>query len=168
MIPPAQKTGRLTLVTNAMAREILVGKDGRAEGVSYIDKKTRSETRIRAKAVMVSATRVRVGAPPAEFEVVPVPPTVWRIPSGVVGRNLMDSTGSEGVGYFPADGKGSRRTTMTGLAGCTCTFRGGKFDRKNDFPAWLPHRNLGWTFYAGRWPCSMTPCDEVEGLRRRA
>src|SRR6267378_5495242 len=56
LIPPAQKTGRLTLVTGAMAREILIGKDGKAEGVSYVDKASRSETRIRAKAVMVSAS----------------------------------------------------------------------------------------------------------------
>src|SRR5438876_9885044 len=30
MIPPAQKTGRFTLITNAMAREIIAGKDGKA------------------------------------------------------------------------------------------------------------------------------------------
>src|SRR5246500_4619012 len=46
MIPPAQKTGRFTLITNAMAREVLVGKDGKAEGVSYVDKKTRGEQRV--------------------------------------------------------------------------------------------------------------------------
>jgi len=56
LIPPAQKTGRLTLITGAMAREILVGKDGRAEGVSYIDKATLSEKRIYAKAVVVAAS----------------------------------------------------------------------------------------------------------------
>src|SRR5438270_553077 len=41
LLPPAMKTGKLTLITGAMAREILVGKDGKAEGVSYIDKATR-------------------------------------------------------------------------------------------------------------------------------
>src|SRR6202008_3798918 len=29
MIPPAQKTGRLTMITGAMAREVLIGKDGK-------------------------------------------------------------------------------------------------------------------------------------------
>src|SRR5207244_11550208 len=47
MIPPAQQTGRLTLLTNAMAREIVIGKDGKAEAVAYVDKNTgsRSEER---------------------------------------------------------------------------------------------------------------------------
>ena len=40
LIGPALKTGRLTLITNAMGREVTVGKDGLATGVSYIDKKT--------------------------------------------------------------------------------------------------------------------------------
>src|SRR5246500_4593134 len=56
MIPPAEKTGRFTLFTNAMAREILVGKDGKASGVSYVDKATKSEKQVHAKAVMVAAS----------------------------------------------------------------------------------------------------------------
>ena len=46
LIPPALKTGKLTLIPHAMAREILVGSDGKATGVSYIDKTTRTEKRI--------------------------------------------------------------------------------------------------------------------------
>jgi len=30
------KTGKLTLITGAMAREILVNREGKAEGVSYV------------------------------------------------------------------------------------------------------------------------------------
>ena len=56
MIPPAQATGRLTLITDAMAREIVIGKDGKAESVSYVDKATRSEKRVYAKAFMVAAS----------------------------------------------------------------------------------------------------------------
>ena len=56
MIPPAQKTGRLTLITGAMAREIIIGKDGKAQAVSYIDKATREERRINAKAFVVGAS----------------------------------------------------------------------------------------------------------------
>jgi choline dehydrogenase-like flavoprotein len=56
LLPPAQKTGRLTLITNAMAREIIVGKNGKAEGVSYIDKNTRTEQRIKARAVVIAAS----------------------------------------------------------------------------------------------------------------
>src|SRR5207247_9897942 len=56
MIPPAQATGRLTLIANAMAREIVVGKDGKAHAVSYIDKTTRIEKRVNAKAFVVAAS----------------------------------------------------------------------------------------------------------------
>src|SRR5436309_7840327 len=47
LIPPALATGRLTLMTNAMLREILVNKEGKANAVSYIDKTTRAEQQVR-------------------------------------------------------------------------------------------------------------------------
>src|SRR5712675_1174882 len=50
LLPPAMATGKLTLITGAMAREIVVGKDGKAEAVSYIDKATRTEQRVFARA----------------------------------------------------------------------------------------------------------------------
>src|SRR6202167_878384 len=56
MIPPAQATGRFTLITGAMAREIAVGKDGKAEAVAYIDKTTKSEKRVHARAFVVAAS----------------------------------------------------------------------------------------------------------------
>ena len=40
LLPPARATGNLTIKTNAMVREVTVGDDGRATGVSYIDKTT--------------------------------------------------------------------------------------------------------------------------------
>src|SRR3569833_1867651 len=56
MIPPATETGRLTMIANAMAREIVVGKDGKAEAVSYVDMTTKTEQRVYAKAVVVAAS----------------------------------------------------------------------------------------------------------------
>jgi len=50
LLPPRLKTGKLTLITGAMAREILVNREGKAEGVSYVDKATRTEKRISARA----------------------------------------------------------------------------------------------------------------------
>ncbi|MBM3776550.1 MAG: GMC family oxidoreductase, partial [Acidobacteria bacterium] len=41
MIFPAMKTGRLTVFTNAMARELVTEASGRVTGVSYVDKTTR-------------------------------------------------------------------------------------------------------------------------------
>ena len=40
LLPPALATGRLEIVTGAMAREVTVDGDGLASGVSYIDKAT--------------------------------------------------------------------------------------------------------------------------------
>src|SRR5258708_30880632 len=56
LLPPAMATGKLTLLTGAMAREIVVGKDGKAEAVSYIDKATRTEKRVFARAIVVAAS----------------------------------------------------------------------------------------------------------------
>src|SRR4029077_18423519 len=56
LLPPALATGKLTLITGAMVREVLVGPEGKAQGVSYIDKATRSEKRINARAVVLAAS----------------------------------------------------------------------------------------------------------------
>jgi choline dehydrogenase-like flavoprotein len=100
MIPPAMATGRLTMIANAMAREIVVGASGKAEAVSYIDKSTGSEQRVFAKAVVVAASacesaRLLLNSKSATFS------NGLANSSGVVGRNLTDSVGSDLAGYFP-------------------------------------------------------------------
>jgi choline dehydrogenase-like flavoprotein len=100
MIPPAAATGRLTMIANAMAREIVLGASGKAEAVSYIDKATGSEQRVYAKAVVVAASacesaRLLLNSRSASF------PNGLANSSGVVGRYLMDSVGSDAAGYFP-------------------------------------------------------------------
>src|SRR6202161_2181701 len=49
MIFPAMKTGRLTIINNAMARELLVDDNAKVKAVSYVDKATRSEKQIRCR-----------------------------------------------------------------------------------------------------------------------
>jgi choline dehydrogenase-like flavoprotein len=131
MIPPAQATGRFTLITNAMAREVTVSKDGRADGVIYIDKATRTDKRVNAKAVMLAASscesaRLLLNSRSALF------PDGLANSSGFVGRYLHDTVGSSGYGYFPQlekipphnhDGAGSMHMYMPWW----------KFDRENDF-----------------------------------
>src|SRR6202167_3795556 len=95
MIPPAQATGRFTLICNAMAREIVVDKAGRAQAVSYIDKATRQEIQVHAKAFVVAASacesaRLLLNSRSAVF------PDGLANSSGAVGRYLMDSVGSGG------------------------------------------------------------------------
>jgi choline dehydrogenase-like flavoprotein len=134
LIPPAQVTGRLTLITNAMAREIVVGKDGRAEAVAYIDRKTRTDKRVHARSFVLAAStcesaRLLLNSRSRIF------PDGLANSSGAVGRNLMDSVGSFGTGYFPQlekvpphnhDGSGGNFLPHVYVPWW-------KFDRKNEF-----------------------------------
>ena len=104
MIPPAQATGRFTLIPNAMAREIVVGKDGKAQAVSYIDKATRTEKRVHAKAFVVAASacesaRLLLNSRSTQF------PNGLANSSGVVGRYLTDSVGQQRDRIFSATGE---------------------------------------------------------------
>ena len=56
MIFPAMKTGRLTVITGAMARELVSDASGKVTAVSYVDKATRTEKQVRCKAVVVAAS----------------------------------------------------------------------------------------------------------------
>ena len=58
MLPKARKTGNLTLRQNALAREILTDDEGRARGVSLVDRVTRKEEEVRAKIVVVCCATV--------------------------------------------------------------------------------------------------------------
>jgi choline dehydrogenase-like flavoprotein len=131
MIPPAQKTGRFTLITGAMAREIIVGKDGACEAVSYIDKATRTEKRVNARAFVVAASacessRLLLNSKSTSF------PDGLANSSGVVGRYLTDSVGSSGGGYFPQLEKMPPHN-HDGVGGMHMYVPWWKFDRKNDF-----------------------------------
>ena len=70
LLPPALATKRLTIVTNAMAREVTVGDDGLATGVTYIDKTTGRENHVRGADRRDGRERVRDGAAAAQLEVV--------------------------------------------------------------------------------------------------
>jgi len=131
MIPPAQATGRFTLITNAMAREIVVGKDGRAQAVSYIDKATRTEMRVHARAFVVAASacesaRLLLNSRSSLF------PNGLANSSGAVGRYLTDSVGSDAYGYFPQLEKIPRHN-HDGTGGMHMYTPWWKYDRKNDF-----------------------------------
>jgi choline dehydrogenase-like flavoprotein len=131
MIPPAQKTGRFTLVTEAMAREILVGKDGRAEAVSYIDKQSRTEKKIYAKAFVVGASacesaRLLLNSKSPMFA------NGLANFSGVVGRYLTDSVGSSGFGHFPQL-MNMPAHNHDGVGGMHMYMPWWKFNRKNEF-----------------------------------
>ncbi len=58
LVDPALATGRLTILDNAVAAEILVGDDGLASGVRYLGRRTRDEHVIRGRRVVVAASCV--------------------------------------------------------------------------------------------------------------
>lgn len=132
MIPPAMKTGKLTMITGAMAREVIVGKDGKATGVVYIDKATRAEQRVNARAVVLAASacesaRLLLNSKSSLF------PQGLANSSGTVGRYLTDSVGSDGYGIVPQLAKMPPHN-HDGVGGMHMYIPWWKFDRKNDFP----------------------------------
>src|SRR5206468_3025193 len=101
LIAPALETGRLTLLTNSMAREVTVGRDGLATGVSYIDKATGEERHVAAKVVVLAASafesaRLLLNSKSALF------PQGLANSSGVVGKYITDTTGTDVSGFIPA------------------------------------------------------------------
>jgi choline dehydrogenase-like flavoprotein len=101
LVIPALATGKLTLITDAMAREITLDRQGRANGVLYIDKKTRTEQRIDARIVVLAASscessRILLNSRSSKF------PNGLANSSGVVGRYLTDTTGTDVGGFIPS------------------------------------------------------------------
>jgi choline dehydrogenase-like flavoprotein len=101
LIPPALDTGRLTILTNAMAREVTVDQGGLASGVTYIDKATGRDNHIRARIVVVAASacesaRILLNSRSPKF------PQGLANSSGTVGKYLTDSTGASVRGFIPA------------------------------------------------------------------
>jgi choline dehydrogenase-like flavoprotein len=97
---PAMKTGNLELRNNAMVREVLVGPDGLARGVSYVDKKTRSEVSVYGKIVVLAASccetaRIMLNSKSSQF------PNGIANSTGLVGRYIMDTVGSAVGGFLP-------------------------------------------------------------------
>jgi len=100
LIAPALETHRLTLITGAMAREVTLDRRGRANGVVYIDKATRTEQRVDARVVVLAASacesaRILLNSRSTRF------PQGLANSSGVVGRFLTDTTGTDVGGYIP-------------------------------------------------------------------
>src|SRR5207253_914960 len=100
-LPQAEKTGNLEIRTNALAKNILTDRDGRAAGVSYVDRQTKQEVEVFGRAVVVAAScvesaRILLNSNSRHW------PTGIANSSGQLGRNLCDHLyGSPGYGYLP-------------------------------------------------------------------
>ena len=100
LVIPAMKTGNLTVIANAMVREVLTDDAGLATGVSYISKDDMQEYQVKGKMVIL-------GASAAESARLLLNSKSTRHPNGlanssnIVGKYLHDSTGSGAGGWLP-------------------------------------------------------------------
>jgi choline dehydrogenase-like flavoprotein len=99
-LPPALKTDNLDITTDAMVYEITLGRDGRANGVSFIDRTTGKQRHAAARVVILAASacesvRILLNTKNAQF------PNGLANSSGKVGRYLMDTVGSSVSGQIP-------------------------------------------------------------------
>ena len=101
LVKPAKKTGNVEVYVNAMAREVLTDKDGKATGISYIDKTDMQEYQLNAKVVVLAASacesaRLLLNSKSSQH------PNGLANSSGLVGKYLHDSTGSSRSAFIPS------------------------------------------------------------------
>ncbi len=101
LIAPALQTGKLTLLTNAMVREVTMGKDGKATGVTYVDKATGGDRHIAARVVVLAASAFE-SARILFNSATPAFPHGLANSSGTLGKYITDTTGGYVGGYVPA------------------------------------------------------------------
>ncbi|WP_368563295.1 GMC family oxidoreductase [Pseudoxanthomonas sp. UTMC 1351] len=99
-LPPALATGRLDIVCDAMVRETVLGANGKAEGVRFIDRTSGNEYTATARVVVLAASacetaRILLNSKSTSF------PNGLANSSGKVGRYLMDTVGTDLTGQVP-------------------------------------------------------------------
>ncbi len=101
LIFPAQKSGgQVSLFTDCMVREVTTDSDGKATGVSYINKKDRQEYKLKGRTVVLAASacssaRILLNSKSSRH------PNGLGNSSDVVGRYLHDSTGASRAAFLP-------------------------------------------------------------------
>lgn len=129
---PALKSGRVRLITNAMARELITDDTGKVAAVSYVDKTTRTEQQIRCRTVVLAASccesaRLLLNSRGSRH------PNGLANSSGQLGRNLTDSVGFSLSGQIPAL-QGMPRYDSDGMGGGHLYMPWWLWDKKLDFP----------------------------------
>ncbi len=101
LVIPALKTGNLTLINNAMAREVITDPvTGLATGVSYVDREKLTEHTVKAKIVVLAASagetaRLMLNSKSKRYA------NGLGNSSGVLGKYLHDSTGASRGAFLP-------------------------------------------------------------------
>ncbi len=107
-LPTAARTGRFTLVSDAVVSHVTTNAEGKATGVAYIDRSSRAAHEARARIVVLAAsalesTRILLNSR------APRHPNGLGNSSGALGHYLMDHFTLEGGGGFLPALKSSRR-----------------------------------------------------------
>jgi len=107
-LPAAVKTGRFTLLSDAVVSHLIVDNEGRASGVHYIHRTTHQHREARAKIVVLAAstlesTRILLNSTTRRY------PNGLGNSTGVLGHYLMDHFTLEGAGGVMAGLKSSVR-----------------------------------------------------------
>ncbi len=107
-LPAAARTGRLALVSDAVVSHVVMDKQGRAEGVYYLDRLTHAHREARARIVVLAAsalesTRILLNSRSSRF------PQGLGNSTSQLGHYLMDHFTIEGAGGFMPQLKSSTR-----------------------------------------------------------
>ena len=116
-LPAAARTGRLTLVSDAVVSHVMLDREGQATGVHYIDRISHQHHEARGRVVVLAAsalesTRILLNSSSPRF------PTGVGNSSGQLGHYLMDHFTLEGAGGFLPQFTSSRRQAQ----GTPCGF----------------------------------------------
>ncbi len=101
IIPALNGTGQVDLFVNSMVRSVTTNAEGKATGVSYINKIDRKEYQLKGRSVVLGASacssaRILLNSKSPQH------PNGLGNSSDVVGRYLHDSTGGGRTGFIPA------------------------------------------------------------------
>ena len=107
-LPAAARTGRFTLVSDAVVSHIVTNRDGNAQGVHYISRQSKAHGEARAKIVILAAaalesTRILLNSKSPRF------PNGIGNSNGILGHYLMDHFTVEGAGGELASLKSAKR-----------------------------------------------------------
>ena len=102
LIFPAQKgKGQVDLYVNSMVKEVLTNEEGKATGVTYINKEDRREYALKGRIVIMAASacstaRILLNSKSSQH------PNGLGNSSNLVGKYLHDSTGADRMAFVPA------------------------------------------------------------------
>ncbi len=132
LVKPALSTGNVDVIPNAMAREVITNAEGKATGISFVNKDDKQEYTVNAKVVILAASacesaRLLLNSKSSQF------PNGLANSSGIVGKYLHDSTGASMGGILPKL-VGRKRYNEDGVGGMHVYTPWWLDNKKLDFP----------------------------------